>query len=318
MNQKLFLILASKSGLMSNKRKIWFILLIAAGSVAYGQSGIFLTQQWFSRINMNPAATGNSNNVDVFLLNRQQWEGFKDAPKTSILNAQSNFNAIQSGLGMSLIFDKLGVSFQTVDIMLSYAYHVELSDEALLSMGLSGGLFNSNWDLKKNRVNQEDDPELLVDKTSRTAPNFNAGMELNLYGITFGASITRLLNSTGEKSYTGEPGREFYGYLRYRSAIYQNIDIAPYIMYRNGNRSSFFDFNVTGYYQKKYWAGVSFRPNNAIAAMIGAEYGMLRFGYAYDHSIGATSSLALNSHEVMLSVRIQKPQKGRKTTRFLD
>ena len=292
-----------------------FLLLIAAGSLAYGQSGIFLTQQWFSRINMNPAATGNSNNVDVFLLNRQQWVGFKNAPRTSIMNAQTNFNAIRSGLGMSLIYDKIGASYQTVDAMLSYAYHIDLSDEVLISLGLAGGIYNSNWDPNKNSMS-EDEP---FEKKSQTIPNFNTGIELNLYGLTFGASVTHLLSSTADRSHITEPpGREIYGYLRYRVAIDQNFDIAPYIMYRIGNRSNFYEFNLTGYYQKKYWTGFSFRPNNAIAAMLGAEYGMFRVGYAYDYSIGATSSLAANSHEFMLSVRIQKPQKGRKTTRFLD
>ena len=294
------------------------MLLIAVGSFTYGQSGIFLTQQWLSRINMNPAATGNSNNVDVFLLNRQQWRGFENAPKTNVLNAHSYFNAIQSGLGMSLMFDKLGESYQTVDFMFSYAYHIDLSEDILLSMGLSGGLFNSNWDPKRNIVSEEDDPQLFVDKSSRTTANFNTGLELNAYGMTFGLSVTHLLNSSPERSYTGEPGREFYSYLRYRRAINQNFDIAPGIMYRNGNRSNFIEFNVTGYYLKKYWAGLSFRPNNAFAVMLGGEYGMFRLGYAYDRSIGAVSSLAANTHEFMLSVRFQKPQKGRKTTRFLD
>jgi len=303
---------------MSNKRIILFILLIAGGSITYGQSGIFLTQQWFSRINMNPAATGNSNNVDVFLLNRQQWTGFENAPRTSILNAHSYFNAIRSGLGMSLMYDKLGVSYQTVDFMFSYAYHIDLSEDILLSMGLSGGLYNSNWDPKKNRFSEENDQHLLAYKSSRTTANFNTGMELNAYGFTFGLSAIHLLNSSPEKSYTGEPGREFYSYLRYRRAISQNFDIAPGIMYRNGNRNNFFDFNLMGYYMKKFWAGFSFRPDNAFAMMLGTEYGMFRFGYAYDRSIGAVSSLASNSHEFMLSLRIQKPQKGRKTTRFLD
>ena len=292
-----------------------FVLLFTAGSVAYGQSDIFLTQQWFSRINMNPAATGNSNNVDVFLLNRQQWVGFTNAPKTSILNAHSYFNAIQSGLGLSLMFDKLGVSYQTVDAMLSYAYHIDLGDGALLSMGLSGGLYNSHWDPKRNTFSQEDDVELTTEKMARTSADFDTGMELNAFGLTVGASVTHLLNSN---PYTGKPGREYYGYLRYRAAINRRLEIAPGVMYRNGNRSNFFDFNVTGYFQKKYWVGFSFRPNNAFAAMLGFEYGMFRAGYAYDRSIGVASSLAANTHEIMLSVRIHKPQKGRRTNRFLD
>ena len=294
------------------------ILLFAISSATYGQSDIFLTQQWFSRINMNPAATGNSNNVDVFLLNRQQWVGFDNAPRTSILNAHSYFNSIQSGLGFSLMFDKLGVSYRTVNAMLSYAYHVDLTDDVLLSMGLSGGLYNSSWDPRKNSFLQEEDDDFYNNASKRTSADFDAGVELNGYGASFGLSVTHLLSASPEDAYSGKPGRAFYSYARYRKAIDRYFDIVPGIMYRNSNHSNFFDFNVMGYYMKKYWAGLSYRPNNSFAIMIGGEYNMFRIGYSYDRSAGATSSLAANTHEIMLSVRIQKPQKGRKTTRFFD
>ena len=318
---KIFSIFDLKLGKMSMKHNIFLVMMLVISSVAYGQSDIFLTQQWFSRINMNPAATGNSNNVDVFLLNRQQWVGFDNAPKTSVLNAHSYFNSIQSGLGFSLMFDKVGVSHKATNAMMSYAYHVDLSEEILLSLGLSGGLYNSHWDPKKNIFPEDGskiDPEQTVDKTSRTSADFDAGVELNGYGITFGLSAKHLLSSSPEKAYTGKPGRSFYSYVRYLRSIDRSFDIAPGIMYRNSNHSNFFDFNVTAYYLKKYWAGLSFRPDNACAVMLGAEFNMFRVGYSYDRSVGKTSSLAANTHEIMLSVRIQKPQKGRKTTRFLD
>jgi len=283
-------------------------------SVAYGQSDIFLTQQWFSRINMNPAATGNSNHLDVFLLNRQQWVGFEHAPRTNVLNAHSYFNTLQSGLGLSLLFDKIGVSYQTVNALFSYAYHIDISEEALLSFGLSGGIFNNNWDPNKNELSEGKD-EIPSDKLSLTSADFNTGFELNLYGITLGGSVTHLLNS---RPSAGKPGREIHSYVRYRMTIDRIYDIAPGIMYRYANSSHFFEYNVTGFYMKKYWAGFSFRPDNALSMMLGAEFGMFRVGYAYDRSIGNTSSLAKNSHEIMLFVRIQKPQKDRKTTRFFD
>ena len=315
---KIFLIFDLKLQVMFMKRYVFLLLIVTISLAAYGQSDILLTQQWFSRININPAATGNSNNVDIFLLNRQQWVGFENAPRTNILNAHSYFNSIQSGLGFNLMLDKLGVGRQTVDAMLSYAYHIDLSDKMLLSMGLSGGYYNRQWDPQKNNWSDDNDPEKLIDRSSIGSADFNAGLELNAYGIIFGASATHLLNSSPEKAYTDKPGRAYYIYTRYRWSIDRTIDLAPGIMYRNSNRSSFFDINVMGYYQKKYWVGLSFRPNNSFAAMLGAEFGMFRAGYSYDHSIGALSSLASNTHEFMLSVRIQKPQKGRKTTRFLE
>jgi len=300
------------------KREAIYIILLMLSSVAYGQSDIFLTQQWFSRINMNPAATGNSNHVDVFLLNRLQWLGFENAPRTNLLNAHSYFNTIRSGLGFSLLFDKLGLSHQTVNAKMSYAYHLDLTDELLLSLGLSGGLYNNNWDPKRNTFSQEIDMELLVDKSSRTSADFDTGLEISGYGLIVGMSITHLLNSAPEKSYTGKPGREIYSYVRYRATIDKSFDLVPGIMYRYGNYSNLFDVNVTGYYMKKYWAGISLRPKNSFAMMLGAEYGMFRIGYAYDRSVGAILSLAANTHEFMLAARLHKPQQGRKTTRFLD
>jgi len=294
------------------------MLVLISWSTAYGQSDIFLTQQWFSRINMNPAATGNSNNVDVFVLNRQQWIGFENAPSTSILNAHSYFNSIQSGLGLSLMLDKMGVSRQTVNAMFSYAYHIDLTDEVLLSLGLAGGLFNNHWHPRANSFAEPEKDDFYDEKSSRTAADFHSGFELRGYGATLGASVTHLLNSSPERSISGKPGREINGYARYRTAINQNIDIAPGIMYRNANHSHFFDVNVTGYYQKKYWVGLSLRPKKSFAAMMGFEYNIFRIGYAYDRSIGAVASLPANTHEFMLSVCLQKPQQGRKTTRFLD
>ena len=305
---------------MNIKRETFFVWLLMTWSVAHGQSDIFLTQQWFSRINMNPAATGNSNNVDVFLLNRQQWVGFDNAPRTSVLNAHSYFNSIQSGLGVNLMFDRIGVSHQTLNAMLSYAYHIDVTDDVLFSLGLSGGLYNNNWDPRRNTLPDEtiEDEYFAVEKSSRAVADFHTGMELRIYGLIFGASVTHLLSSSPENSLTGKPGREIYVYLRYRFAINPNVDIAPCIMYRNGNRTNFFDYNLTGYYKRKHWAGFSLRPKSSFAVMLGTEYNMFRFGYAYDRSIGGMSSIAANTHEIMISVRIQKPQHGRKTTRFLD
>ena len=302
---------------MAVKWKILFLLLLVANNLAYGQSDIFLTQQWFSRINMNPAATGNSASIDVFLLNRQQWVGFEGAPKTSVVNVHSYISPIRSGLGLSLIYDRLGVSRQNVNAMFVYAFHVDLSEDITLALGLASGIFNSNWDPNRNSFPDDNvaDQTLLSDRFSRTSADFNTGMELNGYNITLGASVTHLLNSD---VYAGKPVREFYSYLRYRWMINRNLDIAPGVMFRYSNNINFFDFNVTGYFMRNFWVGFSFRPNNAVSTMLGVEFGMFRVGYAYDRSIGDLSSLARNSHEIMLFARIFQQRQERQTTRFLD
>ena len=285
---------------------------------AYGQKDMFLTQQWFSRVNYNPAATGSSNNIDIFLLNRQQWVGFENAPKTSVLNAHNYFNKIQSGLGLSLVYDRLGVSHKTVSAALAYAYHFNLGEASLLSLGLSGGIVNDSWDPHKNTTDVTSDPELDTERTSRLEPDFGVGIELNTYGLTVGASVSHVNGPGIEDAITGKASRTYYSYARYRFPITKTFELAPGIMYRNANRNDFFDFNMTAFLMKKYWAGVSFRPDNAFAAMLGMEIGIFRIGYAYDRSVGKTTSLAANTHEVMLSIRISKPKTNRYTPRFLN
>ena len=305
---------------MFSRRNITCLLLFLLNLCAYGQRDIFLTQQWFSRINFNPAATGSSNYFDVFLLNRQQWTGFDNAPKTSVLNAHSYFHNIRSGLGLSVVYDRLGVSHKTVDAILAYAYHFNLGDQTLLSLGLAGGVINYSWDPHKNTTDEQNDPEMTGDRTSKLNPDFDAGIELNTYGLTLGASVTHITSSDMENAITGKTSREYYGYARYRWNMSKTFNLSPGIIYRYSNNSNFFDLNVTAFYLKKYWAGVSYRPDNAFAAMLGLEVGIFRIGYSYDRSVGQTASLALNTHEVMLAVRIPQSQsKGsRKTSRFLD
>ncbi len=311
--------MGAKLSFMSIKRIITVaVLLLAGGFYTYGQRDMFLTQQWFSRVNFNPAATGNSNNVDIFLLNRQQWAGFDNAPKTSVLNAHNYFSSIQSGLGLSLVYDRLGVSHKTVDAVLAYAYHFNLGEETLLSLGLSGGVINDSWDPHNNTTDVENDPELNTERTSKLNPDFDAGAELNTRGLTVGASVTHITGTGQDNAITGKPSREYYSYLRYRFPLGKTFEMAPGVMYRNANRNNFFDFNLTAFMMKKYWAGLSFRPDNAFAVMLGLELGMFRVGYAYDRSIGQTASLAANTHEIMLSVRIRKPQPNRYTPRFLN
>lgn len=302
------------------KKNIIQALLFTVCFCTYGQSDIFLTQQWFSRVNFNPAATGNTNNIDIFLLNRQQWVDFDNAPQTSVLNGHSFFPVIHSGLGISVIYDQIGISHKVVNALFAYAYHFNVGEQALLSLGLSGGIYNSNWDPNRNTFPDGNivDPELDTEKTSRLNSDFDAGLELNTHGLIIGGSVSHIGGTGKDNSETGRPGRAYHGYARYNLAVGRTVDILPGIMYRYSNSSNFFDFNITASLMKKYWAGFSFRPDNAFAAMLGIELGMFRIGYAYDRSVGAAASLAKNTHEAMLSVRIRRAQTNKRTPRFLD
>ena len=80
------------------KKALVFLLALLPIWV-YGQTDIQLSQQLFSRVNYNPAATGASNYINAFLMAREQCVGFKDAPSSPVFNVHNYFNSIRSGMG---------------------------------------------------------------------------------------------------------------------------------------------------------------------------------------------------------------------------
>ena len=68
------------------KRVIFTISSLLFCCTMSAQQDLMMSQQLFSRINVNPAGTGNNDKFDLFLLGRFQWVGVDNGPKTGLLN----------------------------------------------------------------------------------------------------------------------------------------------------------------------------------------------------------------------------------------
>ena len=284
------------------------------------QNDVLLTQQWLSRINQNPAATGNSDNIDIFILARQQWAGFEDAPSTQVLNIHNYFHRIRSGLGLSAILDETGVGNRMVNAKLAYAYHVNIGDKFLLSLGLSGGIIQHSFDPNRHFFVDITDPSLAtLEKTNQFSPDFDFGIELSSQRFLFGASVTHIARLPDDAT-SLKIAQQYYGYVNYKQPVGSSFDLIAGIRGTNFDEAYFLDFSLTSLLLKKYWLGVMFRPDNAVAGMAGFQLGFIRLGYSYDYSIGKTASLAKNSHEILLSFKIGKPKKAinTKSPRFIE
>ena len=294
-------------------------ILMLPINILMAQNDILLTQQWLSRINQNPAATGNSNNVDVFVLMRQQWSGFDDAPSTQVLNIHNYFDRIRSGLGLTAIHDKTGVGDNTINAKIAYAFHINFGENWLLSMGLSGGIIQKTFDPTKHFFIDETDPGIPQEKTSKLSPDFDFGFELTSQRFIIGASATHLSRLPDDET-TLKVAQQYYAYASYKQPLGESFDLIAGVRGSNFDQAVFLDYSLTAMLLKKYWIGAAFRPDNAVAGMIGLQAGFIRVGYSYDHSIGKTGSLAKNSHEIMVSLKIGKPQKVIKTKspRFIE
>jgi len=289
------------------------------------QQDLLLSQQFFSRINKNPAGTGNVTDLDLFLLGHYNYIQIKGAPKSGIFNAQTFVDKLNSGFGLSVSYDNTGIARSTTNAKLVYAYTLNIGDEMILSLGLGGGIQYSYFDPAKFTW---DDPEEWengmdgVPSSAETAlkPDFDFGVELTTPRILLGASVTHITNN---ESSTLVAGRHFYAYGRYLFTLSESFDLAPALAYMHRAKVDVLELNVTAFYDRFLWGGLTYHPDihdkfrtNPVGITLGIEYRHFRVGYTFDWAFGRVSRLSGNSQELMLSYSIPGKRSSQQGPKF--
>jgi len=293
------------------KKKLIILFFSLAYCLAnFAQQDLLLSQQFFSRINKNPAGTGNNEDIDLFLLGRMQWIGVDNAPRTCLLNATTYFEKLKSGVGLSLTYDKIGVGHSTTNAKGVYAYHIDLNENYILSMGISAGANFGYFDPFANDLRDEDEfgkSTFPQNKETKITPDFDLGFELTSLHWMFGLSSTHITNNV---STTFESGRHYYAYARGFFPLSDHWDIAPALVYMHHNKTNVMELSAMGFYDRLIWGGVTWRPDLYRAAnpsmmifTLGLEWDKYRFGYSYDLNLGSRNHLPSNTHEILVSVR---------------
>ena len=65
------------------------------------------------------------------------------------------------------------------------------------------------------------------------------------------------------------------------------------------------NLNIRYIYDDKFWLGLSFRLQDAAAAMIGFNIWRLGVGYSYDYTLSQLRDYSNNSHELILEFRLK-------------
>ena len=302
------------------------VCLLVSCVAANAQRDLMLSQQFFSRLNFNPAATGNSDDIDLFLLGRWQWTNVEDSPKSGIFNVSDYVDDIRSGLGFTMTYDDLGISNRTYIAKAAYAYHVNLNESMLLSMGLSAGVLYHYWSGANHTLIDPEEygsAQFPAEADKHVYPDFDLGFELCTPKLMFGGSVAHLIYNEEDVT-TAKPGRQFYTYVRGLFGVGESIDLAPAFVYTHRNKVDKLELNCTAFINRMFWGGVTYRPDvhakwssNDLTFNVGIEYKKFRFGYAFEWGLGDVSELSNNSHEILLSYRITKARKE-KYVRFME
>jgi type IX secretion system PorP/SprF family membrane protein len=318
------------------------LLMLFLSLSAWTQQDAQLSQQYQSRININPAATGTANYANAFLFARQQWIGFEDAPSTQMFNAHGYLKDIRSGVGMSVLNDIIGRNHY-LNLMFSYAYHIKTGEEKFLSLGLGAGLAHRKFGGDILVGMPESDPEIIeiLNGKSIYRPDVNFGLMYSTPKFAFGLSATHLTHYLYQDWWFRLP-IHIYSFIEFGIGDKEKIMFTPRIQAMSAFSSAdtvilimdrmdmLVDVGGTISIRDRLWFGGAFRVasfnpfgGTSFTAMAGINLTPdLRVGYSYDHKLGKTFHNIKNygTHEIMLNYRLKiaEVEVSEATPRFFE
>lgn len=269
---------------------------------------------------LNPALAGIEPYIDLKLAARSQWTGINDAPKTlyATVNAPlsiSNFKKNRIGVGGKVFVDQTGPILLSA-AELNVSYHLPLNEEFQLAFGVGAGMNYHHIDINKVQLRDPNDPIYGIADFTRMDPTVSAGLWFYSSDLYVGIAAQNLLENNYSLSST-VPGqtqmglrRHYFATLGYRFQ-FGEFYVTPSTMLKFVSPAPLaFDVNLKGQFSDVFWAGVSWRHQDGVAAMAGFFISStLNVAYSYDFINSDLRRHSLGSHEIILGININN-QKG--------
>jgi len=310
----------------------FFFFIIIVNLAAVGQQDPQFTNNMEYKLGVNPGFAGSENAINGIILNRFQWAGFEGAPKTMVfaVDAAADLLGTPSGVGFNIVSDEIGYE-KNIWVNLNYSYKTTLGADNL-GIGLSVGFFNKSingsWTVPEDDngiyTQPDSDPGVPQGEVSQMA--FDLGFGLYLSGSNYFAGISathlnqaKILFDNQASTYLA---RHYYLSGGYNIKLGNPLfELRPSILFKTDLASWQCDFNTNVVYDGKYWGGLTYRINDALAILMGAELiNGLRFGYSFDLVTSAIGRYGYGSHELFLnySLNLEKNRTRKyKSIRFL-
>lgn len=301
-------------------KKLYIIIsvlgILTCGVKVQAQQDEQMSLYQYNPLYFNPAYAGTRNTINISLLSRFQWVGWKGAPNTQWLSVHAPVVGQTLGIGAHVTHDRLGARDRT-SAYFDISAGIRLNQKGhRLAFGLSGGVDISAYNFTNLTVTDPDDP-FYGNVWKSVKPNFGAG--IYYYGERFylGVSSPRVLESnyTNNSASLKMVKRHFFasgGYVFKLNPIWDLkpstlVKITPYAPVT-------FDVNLTAMAYKKYWFGLMYRYNEAMGVHASALISnIFTIGYAFDFPINGLRGQQYGTHEVVLQFDLNKKKNAGQT-----
>ena len=313
------------------KRIIQAVFLSFIFGTAVAQQVPMYSQYIMNGFLVNPSFAGRDGYTTVNLTVREQWVGMAGSPSTYAASFQTRIlknsyiskstsvrkNIVKPtkggrvGVGGYLFNDNNGIMRRTGG-QVAYAYHIPMGPKDspnTLSFGLA--LTAYNYAINTDGVAYDrDDPYLNSYDRSVFITDFNFGANYTTSKYYVGFAMTNLLRGSLIFADTSSNNRSELGHYFLTGGVKIPINgewrLEPSAFIKSSDmmfNSIQLDLTSRVYYKDDYWAGLSYRTNDALIMMLGLKYDKFYFAYAFDFALTDIRTQTLGTHEITLAVK---------------
>ena len=269
---------------------------------------------------------GVEGNTKIALIHRSQWAGYNStfddgsAPSTQVLSFNTYLPKFRSGVGLHVVNDNIG-ALNNVEVQLSYAYHVLLSDESRLSFGARGGLYTKIVDFDKYRFREDGDPFEQSGSDAVLEPDLALGVYYKSEKLFASISVNHLAKSEfnfGDVLNQQALTNNIYIYGGYEFDIAprsrRSLTFTPTFLFKTDEFVEY-SFDVGGIfkYDDTFWVGSTFRNEESANVILGVNIPRnlkrknkkvqhnIKLNYSFDYVFSGQDAKQPTSHEISIS-----------------
>ncbi len=282
------------------KLKIFIIAALCSLST-FAQQEPQYTQYMYNQSVINPAYMINEPGlIRVGSLYRSQWAGLDGAPKTANVFANIPLNE-KLELGVNYVNDQIGNVLTQNYFNLNAAYRINVAEETNLSFGVKLGVDNLSLDFS----NQDLAGDNAFINGQTTSLDVGAGVFLFEDNYYVGLSTPNIIpyeiaSGTQTVLYKKSPTLYFAG--GYVHDLTEDWKLKPSSVVKMVSGAPIsVDLSLNVLYSERFELGVSYRYDDAIAALAGFQVTPdLKLGYSYDFNTSELADFNNGSHEFVL------------------
>ena len=269
------------------------------------QMGARIDQFYMDKSILIPAAVAHEDDGHVSLYYNKLFTDIPGSPQHTAINATMPMTGENSSFGVFYMKENIAFS-EMHNAYATYAYSFDLGSESKLSLGLSAGVLNQNFDPTK--AVYYDDNDAKITALMFSPPVVRADLRASMYVSTprfyTGFSLTRLPQPTFDytyynysASYDLQSQANFL--IGFNAPIDDNFKLQPAVNMGMYNWDYlYFDVNVSVDFQDKFWLGLGINNMWQAGLNLGAQVGEdIKVGYSFKFPDGQQRGLLGPLHE---------------------